>query len=153
AMLPYTQILYEPGSKYHYSNPAIIFLGQIIKQLSGDAYELYIDKNILKPLKMYHTYYDITPYHLLKYRSNSYRMAEEGPKPLGLDFNTGITASNGGLNAPLADMTKYLAFLSGAAPNKAVLKRSSLEEMWKIQQSVGQNDGVKTSMGLSFFIE
>jgi CubicO group peptidase (beta-lactamase class C family) len=74
AMFPFTEILFKPGSKFSYSNPAIIFLGRIIEKLTGDDYEVYIDKNILKPLEMYHSYFDATPYHLLKHRSHSYYM-------------------------------------------------------------------------------
>src|SRR4051794_33040557 len=70
AMFPFTEILFKPGSKFSYSNPGIIFLGKIIEKLSGDDYEVYIDKNILKPLEIYHSYFDTTPYHLLKFRSH-----------------------------------------------------------------------------------
>src|SRR5258707_345415 len=137
AMFPYTEIRFKPGSKFSYSNPGIIFLGKIIEKLSGDDYKVYIDKNIFKPLEMYHSYFDATPYHLVKYRSNSYYI-ENGQRTEGrFDANTGITVSNSGLNSPLPDMIKYLNFLVGD-PKKAdvydgVLKRSTLEEMWKPQ--------------------
>lgn len=135
AMMPYTEILFKPGSRYSYSNPGIIYLGQIIEGLTDDPYEVYVDKNILKPLEMYHAYFDVTPYHLLKDRSNGYEVSGGHATPVGLDFDTGITSSNGGLNAPLTDMSKYLAFLIGAPAGKAqydaILKRSSLEEMWR----------------------
>ncbi len=72
AMLPFTEILFKPGSKYSYSNLGIVFLGQIIERLTLDDYEVYVDKNILKPLEMYQSYFDATPYHLQKYRSHSY---------------------------------------------------------------------------------
>ncbi len=153
AMLPYTEILFPPGSKFSYSNPAIIFLGRIIEILSGDDYEVYIDKNILKPLKMYSSYYDITPYHLLKYRSNNYTIRNGQPEANGLDFDTGITTSNGGLNAPLKDMIQYLTFLTGQATEDEVLKRSSLEELWQVQHFIGEHDGVRSSVALSFFLE
>ena len=111
AMFPFTEILFRPGSKFSYSNPAIIFLGRIIEKLTGDDYEVYVDKNILKPLEMYHSYFDATPYHLLKYRSHSYYV-ENGKRTEGrFDANTGITVSNSGLNSPITDMTKYLNFL------------------------------------------
>ena len=71
AMMPYTEILFPPGSRYSYSNPWIIFIGRTIELLSGDDYEVYIDKNILRPLDMRATYFDRTPYHLLPYRSNN----------------------------------------------------------------------------------
>jgi CubicO group peptidase (beta-lactamase class C family) len=137
AMFPFTEILFKPGSKFSYSNPGIVFLGRIIEKLTGDDYEVYVDKNILKPLEMYSSYFDATPYHLLKYRSHSYYM-RDGKRTEGrFDANTGITVSNSGLNSPIADMVKYLSFLIGDKTKQdvydGVLKRSSLEEMWKPQ--------------------
>jgi CubicO group peptidase (beta-lactamase class C family) len=153
AMMPYTEILFPPGSKFSYSNPAIIFLGRIIEMISGDDYEMYIDKNILKPLKMYNSYYDITPYHLLKNRSNNYTIQNGKPVANGLDFDTGITTSNGGLNAPIADMIQYLSFLTGQPTHFEILKRSSLEELWQLQHPIEEIDGVQSSIALSFFVE
>jgi CubicO group peptidase (beta-lactamase class C family) len=161
AMLPFTEILFKPGSKFSYSNPGIIFLGKIIEKLSGDDYEVYIDKNILKPLEMYHSYFDATPYHLLKYRSHSYYI-ENGKRTEGrFDANTGITVSNSGLNSPLPDMIKYLNFLIGDPAKHeiydGVLKRSSLEEMWqpqiKADIDANGNGGFTTDIGLIFFLD
>ncbi len=159
-MMPYTEILFKPGSKFSYSNPGIIFLGRVIESLSGEDYEVYIDKNIFKPLEMHHSYFDATPYHLLKHRSASYFLQDGKLTPARFDVDTGITVSNGGLNAPLSDMIKYLNFLMGDARRTAiydeVLKRSSLQEMFEPQIAVegdGTGQNRKDSMGLSFFIE
>ena len=48
------------------------------------------------------------------------------------DSDSGVTVSNGGLNAPMADMARYLAFLIGdqTAPAQGVQRTKSLEEMW-----------------------
>lgn len=153
AMLPYTEILFEPGSRYSYSNPAFIFLGRIIEIISGDGYEVYIDKNILKPLGMYNSYFDTTPYHLLKHRANNYTLQNRVPVANGLDFDTGITASNGGLNSPLADMLKYVSFLTGQKTANEILERATLEKLWARQLPVGEINGVKGSVALSFFEE
>ncbi len=153
AMLPYTEILFEPGSRYSYSNPAFIFLGRIIEIITGDDYEVYIDKNILKPLGMYQSYFDISPYHLLKNRSNNYTLTNGKAVANGLDFDTGITTSNGGLNSPITDMIKYLNFLTGEDTGFEVLKRSSVEELWKKQRPVGKINDVEESVALSFFLE
>lgn len=156
AMMPYTEIRFEPGSRFSYSNPGIIFLGRVIEAVTGDVYEAYVDKNVFRPLGMRRSYFDVTPWHLREHRSNHYFVREGKPEPGGVDFNTGITVSNGGLNAPIADMARYLAFLLGSpaegSDHGAVLSRASLEEMWTPVVPIGESPLGKGSMGLSFFL-
>jgi CubicO group peptidase (beta-lactamase class C family) len=162
AMLPYTQVEFEPGSRFGYSNPGIVYLGQVIERLSGEDYEVYVDKNILKPLAMHASYFDRTPPHLLPHRSHSYYIREGRRVAAPFDVDTGVTVSNGGLNAPMPDMAKYLAFLLGDPTRQAeydpILKRSSIEEMWQPQISAGEDFSqgrmaTTTQSGLSFFID
>lgn len=160
AMFPYTEVLFKPGTRYSYSNPGVIFLGRIIESLSGDDYEMYITKNILMPLEMHRSFFDRAPMHLLKHRSHSYSRDEKGLREARFDFDTGITVSNGGLNAPLGDMAKYLAFLIGDERRLdvfgAVLKRSSIDEMFTPQIRAVDGEGGSgndVAAGLSCFIE
>ena len=73
SMIPYTEIHFEPGSRYSYSNPGIIFLGLVIEKVSGDVFEAYIDKNIFRPLGMSWSYFDVTPRPLRAHRRGSGR--------------------------------------------------------------------------------
>jgi len=156
AMMPYTAVELPPGSKYSYSNPGIVYLGRVIEKLSGESFEQHIQKNILTPLGMTRSFFDRAPYHLLDDRSHSYTMADGKLEEARFDFDTGVTVSNGGLNAPFGDMEKYVRFLLGAAETaegRAVLARPSLEEMWKpvaLVETVGED---RVDMGLCFFIE
>lgn len=162
AMLPYTEIKFKPGAHYSYSNLAVVFLGEIIERVSGDQFEVYMRKNVFGPLHMDHSYYDRSPYTLLKYRSHSWDLKDGKLTEDPFDFNTGITRSNGGLNAPLPDMLKYIRFLIGdpahQAEYDAILKRSSLEEMWKPVLPVPPDDdfpsrgGARDSVAESFFV-
>jgi CubicO group peptidase (beta-lactamase class C family) len=159
AMMPYTEILFEPGSRFGYSNPAIVFLGRIVERVSGEDWEVYVDKNILRPLGMYRSYFDRTPPHLIGSRAHSYRIREGEPVAWDPDFDTGITVSNGGLNAPIPDLIRYLAFLSGVLPpddpGATVLARASLEEMWRPVVPVGEGAAwgeAHEAMGLTFFV-
>ncbi len=161
AMFPFTEVLFEPGTKYSYSNPGIIYLGRVIEEVSGESYETYIDKNILRPLGMHDSYFDTTPPHLLSRRSHSYYI-RDGKRTEGrFDADTGITVSNSGLNSPIADMVKYLNFLIGDPKRQAdydvVLKRTSLEEMWrpqlKAEVDANGNPGFTTDIGLIYFID
>jgi CubicO group peptidase (beta-lactamase class C family) len=160
AMFPYTKLLFAPGSKYSYSNPGIIFLGKTIERLTGDDFEVYVTKNILMPLGMTRAFFDRAPYHLLAHRSHSYYRNEGALKEGRFDFDTGITVSNGGLNAPLGDMAKYLAFLLGderrASEFDGVLARASLQEMFTPVARAADGEGGTgddVRIGLSFFVE
>jgi CubicO group peptidase (beta-lactamase class C family) len=161
AMLPYTNVEFPPGSRHSYSNLGIIFLGQIIGRLTDDDYEVYIDKNILKPLEMHQSYFDQSPYRLLPYRSHSYFLEKEKTTEAPFNFDTGITVSNGGLNSPFPDMHQYLRFLLGDPREswyEVILKRSSLEEMFRKQLDITSSDSSQLigaqgtdSIGLGFF--
>lgn len=134
AMLPYTRLEFPPGSEYSYSNPGTSLLGRVIEVVTGDDIEVYLDKNVLKPLGMYRSYFDITPWHLQQHRSDNFFVENGVPKSNGIDFDTGITAGNGGLNGPVGDMALFLNFLLHAGDRSAydgVLSRASLEAMWE----------------------
>jgi len=76
--------------------------------------------NLVKPLDMHRSYFDATPYHLLRHRSQSYWLKDGKLALARFDLDTGVTVSNGGLNAPLPDMVKYLNFLLGDPRRRAV---------------------------------
>jgi CubicO group peptidase (beta-lactamase class C family) len=157
AMLPYMPIEFRPGSKYGYSNPGVMFLGQVIERITGDDFEVYIDKNILKPLDMPRSFFDTAPYHLVSSRSHSYFWKDGRPVEARFDFDTGVTVSNGGLNASLPDMARYVDFLIGNPARRGVydvvLKRASLEEMWEPAADVEDGPEGTVRIGLSFFLE
>jgi CubicO group peptidase (beta-lactamase class C family) len=172
AMMPYQEILFQPGAHFSYSNPGFIYLARIIEQLSGDPWETYVQKNIFSPLGLTRSYFGITPYYLEADRSHNYTRLREASgtetvRDNGAEFDPGITIPNGGWNAPLGDLAVYLAFLTNSAHGKpalqerydAVVKRSSLTEMWRplFPTSSSQDPAAAASdqseaMGLSFFV-
>jgi CubicO group peptidase (beta-lactamase class C family) len=162
AMLPYTHVAFKPGTRWSYSNLGYVFLGQIIERLTGDDFEVYIDKNILKPLGMTESYFDRSPWFLQSHVSASYLRAGDKLTEQPFNFDTGITTSNSGLKAPITDMVKYLRFLIGDPVNPVydfVLKRSSLEEAWTGVLPVAETGAASTAytknapmMGLGFFV-
>lgn len=155
AMMPWTEVEFEPGSRFQYSNPGIVFLGRMVEAVTGDVFEAYVEKNIFRPLGMSSAYFDGTPWHLAAHRAQNYRVVQGQPVANG-DFNTGITVSNGGLNGAVGDLARWIAFLTGAVePGTAaagVLARSSLEEMWQEVVPVGEMSLGRESMGLTFWL-
>lgn len=163
AMMPYQQLLFRPGSRFSYSNPAYIYLARIVEALTGDQWSVYVQKNILSPLGLSRSYFGATPYYLAADRSNNYTVTKDSAGTMvvrenGRDFDPGITIPNGGWNAPLDDMAMYVAFLMGSAHGDtalarrydAVLSRATLQEMWRPVIATGNGD--RESMGLGFYL-
>ena len=164
AMMPYQQLHFKPGSKYSYSNPGFIYLARIIESVTGDPWATYVQKNLLSPLGLDRSYFGGTPYYLAADRSHNYYVRRDSASRRdslmdnGADFDPGITIPNGGWNAPLEDLATYLAYLTnspGKLPKEkydVILKRSTLEEMWKPVVSTASGYGAENDfMGLSFF--
>ncbi len=93
---------------------------------------------------MYATYFDRSPYYLLRHRAAGYFRSGGVTKAAPFNFDSGITVSNSGLNSSIPDMAKYLHFLLGSSDrnerHEEVLKRSSLEEMFQKRMPIGQTD-------------
>jgi CubicO group peptidase (beta-lactamase class C family) len=167
AMMPYQRLLFEPGTRYSYSNPAYIYLARVIEEITGDPWEAYVQKNVFAPLGITTSYFGSTPWYLTEHRSHNYALRADSSgrrvaRDEGADFDPGITIPNGGWNAPLDDLARYLAFLTGPAPDPEterrwgfVLSRESLEEMWEPVMEIAE-DGTGTAVSdvaLSFFLD
>ncbi len=154
AMMPYMQLGFAPGSRYGYSNPAFIYLARAMQALTGDPWQGRIYKTLLMPLGMEASYFGETPGHLRDRRSFNYAVTDAGVVDHGADFDPGITIPNGGWNAPVTDIARWVGFLMGSsdpavqARYDAILPHAIIEGMW--QPVVRVDD--EQEMGLSFFI-
>ncbi|HET9038735.1 MAG TPA: serine hydrolase domain-containing protein, partial [Gemmatimonadales bacterium] len=144
AMMPYQEIGFRPGSRFGYSNPGFIYLARVVEALTGDPWAVYVQKNIWTPLGMTESFVGTSPYHLAGRRAPSYTVrADSGGAARAVanpvEFDPGITIPNGGWNAPVTDLVKYVAFLTHAdhadtalaARYDGVLRHATLEEMWR----------------------
>jgi CubicO group peptidase (beta-lactamase class C family) len=166
AMMPYSELVFKPGSRYGYSNPGFVYLARVIEAITGDPWDAYVQKNIFAPLELTRSYFRGTPYYLAAHRSHNYNIRRDssGRRTVtdnGADFDPGITSPNGAWNAPVGDLVKYTAFLMNAiVPGLSrerydvVLKRASLDEMWQPGKPMAQSyeSNPQQWMGLSFFI-
>ena len=150
AMMPYMKVNFVPGSRYGYSNPGVVYLARAIERVTGDSWQSYIAKNLFLPLEINGAYFGATPYHLAPFRSHNYAVTQTGLVDHGAEFDPGITIPNGGLNASIADLSRWLGFLMRGTnnPDAPVLPRATLESMWQPVVRVNAEE----EMGLSFFL-
>ncbi|MBU6364884.1 MAG: beta-lactamase family protein [Gemmatimonadetes bacterium] len=164
AMMPYQQLLFPPGERYGYSNPAYVYLARLVEQRTGDPWDSYIHKNLFTPLGLTRSYFRGTPVHLVKHRGYGYTVVRDSTAPggtrlaaTGPDFDPGITTPNGGWNAPVGELARYVAWLTGVLRTEAtdaVLSREALELMWRpvVPMAEGYEASPDQGIGLGFFV-
>lgn len=124
-----------PGLQYEYSNLGFALLGTIIKNVSGQSYQQFIDQNIFKPLGMKNTYWEYTkvpPQQL----AHGYRWIEGNWREEAL-LKDGSWGAMGGLITTVEDFSKYMKLHLQAWPVRdgketGPLKRSSIREMHQL---------------------
>lgn len=150
AMMPYTSVAFPLGSKASYSNLGFILLGRVIEEISGDSIGVYIDKNVLRPLGMYESFFDPTPFRLRSRRAGSYTRRDGKLVVHDREFATGITAANGGLNGTAKDMARFAQALMRNGP--ALVDAKTMENVLTVRQPFDADSRRRVDIGLGFFL-
>jgi CubicO group peptidase (beta-lactamase class C family) len=139
---------FEPGTRFHYSNPAFNALALIIEQVTGEKWQDYIKKTILLPSGMVTT--TITDgEHPSSGVSHAYTMIQRqwreddyGEEP------TFCAAGNGGVWSSVEEMRLYeLALRKGTFLDKA-----SIDESATVKTFPGWSGDKPPAIGWSWFI-
>lgn len=157
AMMPYQEVLFAPDSRYGYSNPGYVYTARVLEAVTGDPWQSWIYKNIWLPLGIHQSFFGRSPRAQAHARSHNYVLTRDSAARAerlvdqGAEFDPGITIPNGGWNAPVEDVARWMMFLAGPN-NPTVLPRELLEQMWRGRHAVSGYDAGADSMGLSFFV-
>ena len=99
------KLLFEPGTKYQYSNSGMLILGAIIEKVTGMDYKEYLKKQLLNPTGMSDSgiYY---PEDNVPNRAIGYSKTSDGNYVIETK-NEFPAFSDGGLYSTVQDMLKY----------------------------------------------
>jgi CubicO group peptidase (beta-lactamase class C family) len=132
---------HTPGTDYEYSNLGFMILGRVVARVAGMPYAEYVTREILAPLGMRSTTFDVraVPKDRLAtgYRKNGESFETE---PALAD---GAGGAMGGLFSSARDMARYAAFHLAAWPPRddpetGPVRRSSVREL----DAVARLDGL-----------
>jgi len=130
-----TRLTREPGSKWEYSNFAVILLSYALAKRSGNDYETLLRERLLLPLGMNETY--------VARRPSQVHLAQghlpNGTPAVPWDFHPDM-AGVGGVRATLPDMLRYL---EGQLGTRASAVTPALEQT---QKQVASVDGHRMGM-------
>lgn len=133
ATIPLTSYIYEPGTRYSYSNIGYAILGAALGRAAGVPYVEYVRERILKPLGMADTSFTLDERMEAKRArgfliENGKADAEE-PERQERE-GRGWRVPNGGLYSTLGDLARFVAFEMGEGP-ESVLGRKALENSFE----------------------
>jgi CubicO group peptidase (beta-lactamase class C family) len=149
-------LLFEPGSKFAYSNIAYDVLGDVIARASGESFEDYVQHRILTPLKMTHStllYREVDP----KLLSDGHVLDSRGAPVVSKAYPYNRTHSpSSNLHSNALDMTRWaMANMNhGELEGGRILPASIYAAMWKPTEDVGEPAvGTHvTAEGISWFV-
>ncbi len=139
---------FEPGTNYHYSNPAFNGLALIIEQVAGRKWQDYIAETIFVPSGMKTTTITDGP-HPEKGVSHGYTMIQRqwqeddfGEEP------TFCAAGNGGVWSSAEELSRYELALQ----NATFLSQAAIDESAEIKQFPNWSGEKPPFIGWSWFI-
>lgn len=150
AALPHLHYIYEPGTRYSYSNIGYATLGAALSQAAGQSYLEYLPKHIFEPLGMTHSALELNS-TILPHLSKGYLMEKNGPDsetPLREHQGRGYKVPNGAIYTTVGDLARFASFFMGEGP-ATVLKTASLEHYIN-QVIVPSNSQLEEGYGLGF---
>ena len=136
---------YAPDSGFQYCNLNYNMAGTIIEKISGERFDLYIQKHILQPLELYGGYCvdsldkqkfaTIYEYHTDSAKfiasPNAYAPRSEEIANYTMGYSTPIFSPTGGMKISATDLAKYMLMHSnkGKTNGKRVISKRSARKM------------------------
>lgn len=136
---------YAPDSGFQYCNLNYNMAGTIIEKISGERFDLYIQKHILQPLELYGSYCvdsldkqkfaAIYEYHSDSAKfilsPNAYAPRSEEIANYTMGYSTPIFSPTGGMKISATDLAKYMLMHSnkGKTDGKRVISKRSARKM------------------------
>lgn len=133
-------LVFEPGSKWQYSNMGIATLGRIVEIVSGQKFEKFIEQRIFVPLGMKDSFIFPPAEKIgriaIVYRSAGGKLERAGPEILGgpsWEFRKGAvySAPEFGLYSTAEDLFRFHQMMlnGGQFQGRRILSKASVEVM------------------------
>lgn len=144
---------YMPGSKYEYCNLNYNITGTIVERTSGERFDAYIRKNIIKPMGLYAghnvdsldasrfaTLYSYDSAVGFKPEPQAYASRSEEIKNYVPGYSTPIFSPTGGVKIGAQDLARYMTMHMnfGTYNGKKIISRKSAKTM---QQVIANEEG------------
>ncbi|MEK5070968.1 serine hydrolase domain-containing protein [Sporosarcina sp. FSL K6-1508] len=128
----------KPGQYMCYNNDMFILLGAIIEKITGENYQVYINKQIINPLHMTRTTYNLLELQSFENVTTPYVLADG--KPVECPWPTlGNYAVGGGIRSTVVDLLKYGNIYVDVLERNIVSRTYTSQMTQPVQQTNGKS--------------
>lgn len=145
ASLNHTALVYQPGSRYKYSNGALQVVGLALERAAGEPFPRYLHDSVLVPFGMTRSAFFEPGPELAPEVATAFLWASDGRRFAAPTFRR--NAPSGSLYTSVLDLGRFLEALF--ADSNPVIRRAALEQMWVPQFG---DSGATAGNGLGFFV-
>ena len=139
----------EPSTHFKYSNIGFTLLGLIIEAITNKSYSEYISAEILKPLKLYHTFTDISDTTIAQHATGYGRKFPKAVREKFEHVNARVMNSATGFSSTVEDMIGF--YTHHIFGNDVLFPDVIKYEMQRVQFKDKNTDtGTVTEWGLGF---
>ena len=127
-----SELLFEPGTKWNYSNLGINILGRIVEIVSKKPFDLFLKERIFDPLGMVDTGFAVPP-EKRERLATLYNFSSSKPKRIEAQWGSAnaIPSPAGGLISTANDMLRFNEMMlnKGMLDGTRILSRAAVELM------------------------
>jgi D-alanyl-D-alanine carboxypeptidase len=146
--LNHKKLLFDPGTRYHYSNTDNIAVALMVEDATGDSYENQLKKRVYRPLGLSRTSLPVGP-ELQKPFIHGYDLSERPPEDGSKIIAAGWAWASGGIVSTPSDLNAFIrGYVGGDLFD--LQTRAEQREVFKGGGSEPRGPG-KNSAGLGVF--
>lgn len=137
--------IFEPGTRFSYTNSGYILLGLVIEQVSNQSFESFIQSKILYPLEMHNTGV-ITNEKIVPNLAQGYTTSPRSVKKAAY-INYRQPYASGNMYSTPADLWKF----TQAVMNSSLLSKEETEEIFNVSEQYGYGWGIRQFDGIKAY--
>jgi CubicO group peptidase (beta-lactamase class C family)/D-alanyl-D-alanine dipeptidase len=142
-------LVYEPETRFKYSNAAIAAVGYVLEHTRGEPFATYLKRAVLDPMEMYDSAFEPDSATVAR-PARAYMWTYDGRVFAAPTFELGM-APAGSMYSTVVDLGRFMSVLlaKGALRDGNLLDSATLEAMWAPQYA---STGQTTGSGLGFAV-
>ena len=126
--------VFEPETRYKYSNLGLALLGEVVAAVSGEPYATYVHGKILAPLGLVSTWVEVSAVDADRLATGYLIRQPDGSQPIAPPTRAEGLTPAAGISSTVEDLARFVSFQlqTGGGRSDSVLRESTRRAMQRV---------------------